>query len=215
MANQIESNALTDAGRQAPADVTLMVDDQPSARRLSDEQAEIFLRRFAAGEVAALDPLLDAYTPVLFAIFLRWFRLDAEDAEDLFQEVLLQFVVKAPEIRSPRSWLIGTSINQARKRIRRLVRDRTLVSRYVEELDLQGPLDTDDERDLIERGMRKLRQFDRELLTLLYFEGLSYEETATRLERPMGSIGPLRGRALKRLGDALSELEPAPPPVAN
>lgn len=187
--------------------------EPPVPRGLDDERAVALLDRFRCGDCSALDDLLEAYTPALFSIFLRWFRLGAEDAEDLYQEVLLQLVVKAREIRNPRAWLIGTAINQARKRIRRLVRDRNLASRYSEELDLHGFGDTEDLRDLVGRGMAQLRSFDRRLLTMLYFEGLSYEETAACLERPMGSIGPLRGRALKRLSTALAELERQPTPV--
>ncbi len=178
--------------------------------RLSDEQGEALLRRFAAGEVAALDDLIEAYSATVYAILLRWYRLSVEDAEDLFQEVLLQLTVKADEIRNPRRWLVGTAINQARKRIRRLVRDRNLASRYGEELAVGDAAAPDDNRDLIQRGLARLRSFDRDLLTLLYFEGLSYEEAAQRLERPIGSIGPLRGRALKRLGNALEVLDAAP-----
>lgn len=194
---------------------TVLPDEPPVTRGLDDDRAEALLLRFRAGDTGALDSLLEAYTPALFSIFLRWFRLSAEDAEDLYQEVLLQFVVKAQEIRNPRGWLIGTAINQARKRIRRLVRDRNLASRFGDELDLRETRDTEDLRDLVERGLSQLRGFDRRLLTLLYFEGLSYEETAARLDRPMGSIGPLRGRALKRLSTALAELDPTSPPLAN
>lgn len=180
---------------------------------LSDEQGEALLRRFSAGEVAALDILIEAYSATIYAILLRWYRLSVEDAEDLFQEVLLQLTVKAAEIRNPRRWLVGTTINQARKRIRRLVRDRKLADRYGEELLLHEAPEPEDDRDLIRRGMARLRAFDRDLLRLLYFEGLSYEEAAERLERPIGSIGPLRGRALKRLGNALETLEAVPHPA--
>jgi RNA polymerase sigma factor (sigma-70 family) len=179
-------------------------------RRLSDEQGEALLRRFAAGECDALDRLIEAYSATVYAILLRWYRLSVEDAEDLFQEVLLQLTVKAAEIRNPRRWLVGTAINQARKRIRGLIRDRKLADRYGEELLLQEAPEPEDERDLVHRGLAHLRTFDRDLLGLLYFEGLSYEEAAERLERPIGSIGPLRGRALKRLGDALEALEATP-----
>jgi len=128
---------------------------------LSDEQGEALLRRFSAGEVAALDILIEAYSATIYAILLRWYRLSVEDAEDLFQEVLLQLTVKAAEIRNPRRWLVGTTINQARKRIRRLVRDRKLADRYGEELLLHEAPEPEDDRDLIRRGMARLRAFDR------------------------------------------------------
>ncbi len=206
----IEWEAVDDEHEECEAEPVVATAQRSRRLRLSDEQGEAALRRFAAGEVAALDDLIEAYSATIYAILLRWYRLSVEDAEDLFQEVLLQLTVKADEIRNPRRWLIGTAINQARKRIRRLVRDRNLAGRYGEELMLNDAVPPNEDRDLVRRGLARLRSFDRELLTLLYFEGLSYAEAAQRLERPIGSIGPLRGRALKKLGDVLETLETAP-----
>jgi RNA polymerase sigma-70 factor (ECF subfamily) len=143
-------------------------------------------------------------------VFLRWFRLSSEDAEDLFQEAMLQLVLKAESIRNVRTWLLGTAINQAKKRIRRLIRERSLAERYAERLELQAPEDTDDIREIITRGLDQLRLSDRRLLSLIYIQGLSYQEVADYLGRPIGSIGPLRGRALKRLAGVIEELETPP-----
>jgi RNA polymerase sigma-70 factor (ECF subfamily) len=182
---------------------------QPGSRsgRLSDTEGQRLLAAFVAGDQGAFARIATSYRAMLFSVFLRWFRLNEEDAEDLCQEVLLQLVVKAAEIRNVRTWLLGTAINQAKKRIRHLIRERNLSERYLENLELYGPDDDDDVRELIERGLELLRPPDRTLLALIYIEGLSYQEVADRLGRPIGSIGPLRGRALKRLSRAVAELE--------
>ena len=60
------------------------------------------------------------------------------------------------------------------------------------------------------RGLDLLRRSDRTLLSLIYIHGLSYQEAAKVLDRPIGSIGPLRGRALKRLSRVISQLETPP-----
>jgi RNA polymerase sigma factor (sigma-70 family) len=185
-------------------------DSTGTSSRLTDEQGQTLLQAHSQGDPTALDRIIDAYRPMMFSVFLRWFRLSTEDAEDLSQEVMLQLVLKAPEIRNVRTWLLGTSINQAKKRIRRLIRERSLAERYMENLELYAPDDTDDMREVVTRGLVNLRPGDRRLLSLIYIQGLSYQEVADFLGRPIGSIGPLRGRALKRLAREVAELESLP-----
>lgn len=183
-------------------------------RRLTDDEGQLLLDAWIAGDDHAFELLTEAYRPMLFSVFLRWFRLEAEDAEDLFQEVMLQLVRKGAEIRSVRMWLLGTGINQAKKRIRRLIRERRLAELYTEEIDLQVDEEPDGVAEFVRRGLSLLKPSDRALLSLIYLEELSYQDTAERLGRPIGSIGPLRGRALKRLSTALTALD-TPPELDN
>ncbi len=178
--------------------------------RLTDTQGQALLEAFVAGDQGAFEMIATSYRAMLFSVFLRWFRLSEEDAEDLFQEVMLQLVIKAAQIRNVRTWLLGTAINQAKKRIRRLIRERNLAERYVENLELSEPEDREDVRELIAKGLEFLKPGDRRLLALIYIQGLSYQEVADVLNRPIGSIGPLRGRALKRLAKAVAHLETPP-----
>jgi RNA polymerase sigma-70 factor (ECF subfamily) len=203
---EVLARLLTDLGGEEAA-------PEPAGRstaRLSDEQGQALLESHVAGDPNALNRIVEAYRPMMFSVFLRWFRLSTEDAEDLSQEVMLQLVLKAAEIRNVRTWLLGTAINQAKKRIRRLIRERNLAERYVENLELYAPEDTDDVREVLSRGLGRLRLSDRRLLSLIYIQGLSYQEVADHLGRPIGSIGPLRGRALNRLAREVADLE-APP----
>lgn len=174
--------------------------------RVSDADGQALLERFVVGDQEALDRLLEAYTPMIFAVFMRRYRLAQEDADDLFQEVLLQLVMKADTIRNVRPWLLGTAFNQARKRVRGLIRDRKLAERYVED-EVVEPTDDGDTKDLVARGLAFAAPADQELLRLIYFDDLSYKEVADRLDRPIGSIGPMRGRALARLNTTIDELE--------
>jgi RNA polymerase sigma factor (sigma-70 family) len=202
---EVLTRLLTDLEKQEPSS-----SQGRSDSRLSDEQGQALLEAHVAGNNGALDRIVEAYRPMMFSVFLRWFRLSNEDAEDLFQEAMLQLVLKADQIRNVRTWLLGTAINQAKKRIRRLIRERNLAERYAENLELHAPEDTDDVRELISRGLDRLRMSDRRLLSLIYIQGLSYQEVADHLGRPIGSIGPLRGRALKRLANEVQDLETPP-----
>jgi RNA polymerase sigma factor (sigma-70 family) len=174
--------------------------------RVSDADGQALLERFVIGDQDALERLLEAYTPMIFAVFMRRYRLAQEDADDLFQEVLLQLVMKADTIRNVRPWLLGTAFNQARKRIRGLIRDRKLAESFAEE-EVTEPVDHEDIKDLVTRGLALAAPADRDLLRLIYIEELSYKEVADQLGRPIGSIGPMRGRALDRLKVTLEELD--------
>lgn len=178
--------------------------------RLADDEGQRLLELWLAGDEAAFNRLATAYRPMLYAIFQRWFNLDQDDADDLYQEVLLQLVRKAPSVRRVRRWLLGTAVNQAKKRIRRRIRDRSLAERYGGEAELTVPESDSSLAELVRRGLCLLKPADRTLLTLIYLRDLTYQETAEVLGRPIGSIGPLRGRALKRLTQAIARLETDP-----
>jgi len=192
-----------DARRQPSSHEEPAVGRKPE---VSDADGQALLERFVVGDQDALDRLLEAYTPMIFAVFMRRYRLTQEDADDLFQEVLLQLVMKADTIRNVRPWLLGTAFNQARKRIRGLIRDRKLAESFAEEKVME-PVDHEDIKDLVARGLALAAPADRDLLRLIYIEELSYKEVADQLGRPIGSIGPMRGRALDRLKVTLEELE--------
>jgi RNA polymerase sigma factor (sigma-70 family) len=177
---------------------------------LSDAEGQILLERFRVGDQDALDRIMKAYSSMIYGVFLSWFRLDLDDAEDLFQEVLLQLVVKADQIRNLRPWLLGTAINQARKRIRRLVRDRNLAERVQRDLATVTTPEDGSEKDLVSQALSRCSEGDRELLLLTFYGELSYKEVSARLDRPIGSIGPMRGRALARMREIVDDLERSP-----
>jgi len=70
--------------------------------------------------------------------------------------------------------------------------------------DLAGEVVEDlhrsDRQEAVLAGFAELSDSDRRLLVLLVADPpLSYAEISERLQIPIGSIGPTRGRALKRL----------------
>ena len=185
-----------------------------SKASLSDAEGQIVLERFRVGDQDALDEIIKAYSSMIFGVFLRWFRLDLDDAEDLFQEVLLQLVVKADHIRNLRPWLLGTSINQARKRIRRLVRDRSLAERAQRDMMTVTTPEDGSEKDLVSHALSRCSEADRELILLTFYGELSYKEVSAVLGRAIGSIGPMRGRALERMREIVDVLERNPADAA-
>jgi len=175
--------------------------------RISDAEAQELLRAFTEGDQESFDRLIEIFSPMLFGVFITWFRLSVEDAEDLFQETFLQLFLKADHISRVRPWLLGTAINQARKRVRKLIRDRNLLRRFEEERQMRTPCPDDGERDMVQKALKRLPPGDRHLLELMYYSGMSYKEASKYLDRPIGSIGPMRSRALHRLGREILDLD--------
>jgi CheY-like chemotaxis protein len=69
--------------------------------RLSDAEGQQLLAAFVAGDQGAFTRIATSYRAMLFSVFLRWFRLGEQDAEDLCQEVMLQLVVRRPRSECP------------------------------------------------------------------------------------------------------------------
>jgi DNA-directed RNA polymerase specialized sigma24 family protein len=67
--------------------------------------------------------LLRRMAPALEAI-LRRFRIPPEDAEDVVQQVLLQYVRKRRKIQTPEAWLPGAVRHECRMYWRRRCRLR-------------------------------------------------------------------------------------------
>lgn len=132
------------------------------------------------------------------------------EAEDLAQETYVRYLERDEEVGDPRAWLFAVATN--------LVRDRARVERRRQELDARRsepqPSAPADERAearwrLAEvwSAIDRLPDRDRALL-LLRVEGFSYREIAEVLDVARGSVGPLTGRALRRLKEKLDRQDP-------
>jgi RNA polymerase sigma factor (sigma-70 family) len=145
--------------------------------------------------------------------------LSAEECSDALQETWLSAVAQLPKLRDPsrlRPWLATI--------MRRHCEDISLRrSKQYEELvgdvaDIVGEWLRDDsvnmEQDILAtertsvllRVLRQLPESERVLLTELTHNDGSYGETASHLGIPVGSIGPTRMRALRRLREQFERL---------
>jgi RNA polymerase sigma factor (sigma-70 family) len=165
------------------------------------------VRAAAAGDQRAFDHLVDRYAGMVWSV-LRAHRLGDADAEDAFQTTWLRLVEHLDRIREPRAvggWLATTARNESLRLLRRADRSRPVPDE---------DLDTVDER--VEQGETTVLVAERDAALWAAYEELeercrrllrvlmadpppSYEEVSAALDLPIGSIGPTRGRCLKRL----------------
>jgi len=161
------------------------------------------------GEQAAWEGVVRRYLPLVVAV-TRAYRLGEKDAEDVGQLVWLRLLEHLPRIREPLAvpkWIVVTTRNECRRVARAL--GRTVPADAVLDGRLNVPGEPDEvEADLlraeahqaIRDGLAELRPVQRNLLMLLAADPpVPYREIGRRLGLPVGSIGPMRARALDQL----------------
>lgn len=138
-----------------------------------------------------------------FVRLFGYYRVPAQDAEDLLQDALVLLLTKRSQIHSPDAWLIGTLRYRCllywRKRRRRLLEavDETLL------LELAGSTSPGQENDDLARDLSgaisRLPDRCRSLLRLRYGLGCEDPEVAERMGYSPTGIRKIAHRCLSAL----------------
>jgi len=195
--------------------------DRAALREASDEQLLLGYRE--RGDRRAFEELVHRYERELFS-YLRRYLGNAEMAEDAFQQTFLQVHLKCDQYeegRKVRPWLYTVATNQAidaqrRNRRHRMVSlDRrvgadaevdggALVDLLVQ--DEPGPmelLENVEHRDYVRRTIDQLPDQLRQVVALVYFQGLKYREAAEVLCIPVGTVKSRLHAAVQKLNELL------------
>ncbi len=181
------------------------------AREAKDEE---LVARYRAGEAAALDELVDRYTPVLYNLIYR-FTGDRAEAENLTQEAWLRIWSALPRIKLDlpvKPYFLRVALNLCRSWA--VDSHRSLVDLDLAEAqDILGEeADTALERmsqaelqARVQAAIEKLSPMYRTVIILRYSQDLSYEEIARVLELPLNTVRTHLRRAKGRLNELLRE----------
>jgi RNA polymerase sigma factor (sigma-70 family) len=159
----------------------------------------------AAGDAAAWDALVARFSRRLTWV-VRSHRVPAHAVDDIVQVTFIRLYQHLGRLRDPQAlpaWLETTAHRETLKAIKRMVRERPLEVSLLEELP--APREAEEGIDAalraaLDAAIARLPARQGSLLRALTTEEEpSYEQIATRLGIPVGSIGPTRGRALERL----------------
>lgn len=158
------------------------------------------------GNAEAWDTLVRRYESLVYSVALRN-GLSPEDAADVTQTTfvaLLESITRLRTDQSLASWLMTVSRRQAWRQRRRRQHEQpssTTVS------DPADPIGGWERVAVVQDALRRLGGPCRELLFALYFDPLtpSYAETAQRMGRSVGGIGPMRARCLQQMRALLGE----------
>ena len=137
----------------------------------------------------------DAAEIVADVFTVAWRRLDA-----------------VPEEPADLLWLYGAARRVLSEHRRRRWRRARLDARIVAEAVPRGGRDEDPLRDRVRALITRLRPADREVLRLVFWEGLSHEEAAQVLGCSVNAVAVRVHRARARLAEQLALSSPDEPP---
>jgi len=191
----------------------------------TDEQ--LLSRYCQTGDRRSFEELVHRYEAELYG-YLRHYLGNAEMAEDVFQQTFLQIHLRCDQFETDRKfrpWLYTVATNQAIDAQRRNRRHRMLsldrragngrdddADALAELLDspVAGPaeeLELAERREQVRRAVEELPEATRQVVLLVYFQGLKYREAADILDIPVGTVKSRLHAAMQKLGETL--LNPA------
>lgn len=189
-----------------------------SAQCLADRAAVAF-EDYRSGQASRMDDLVDLLTPLMWHV-ARACRLDPQASEDVVQTVWLKVVEKSESIKDPQAivaWVMTATRREAWKVAKRADTTRPSELTTSMEVEAQNPIGIKPAQDPLEAAIRgdvakvlwshfsQLSPRCQELLRMVCFaDRPHYDQVATALGMPVGSIGPTRGRCLTTLRAALS-----------
>jgi RNA polymerase sigma-70 factor, ECF subfamily len=162
------------------------------------------LEAVASGNQTAFRAVYDRASPLLFAICVRLMR-DRDLAQDVLQEAMIRIWRKAHLFDHAKgnalAWMTVVTRNCALSRIAAAPPpstslDDTGVLAAAEARGLDDPVAGAEMR----RCLKKLNDKYRKCVTLIYLNGLSYEELAAEMGSPLGSVKSWVHRAVRELG---------------
>ena len=172
------------------------------------------LHRCARGDDIAWVDLLGRYEGLVFSVPLNY-GLSRDEAADIAQSVFTELLRNIDSVRDPSalgSWLATVARRTTWRTISRRTPDRLSVDTVDPDPDVDpwhDWMDTWTDRTWVVEAVLALASPCRDLLVFLYLDPdqPTYEEVATRMGRPLGSIGPTRGRCLDKLRTAMIDLD--------
>ncbi len=188
----------------------------------SDEELLVAFRD--RGIRPAFEALVHRYERELYG-YLRNYLGDATMAEDVFQQTFLQVYLKCDQFepqRKFRPWLYAVATNQAIDYQRHFGRHRTTSldrqmshgeeseSGTMAELfdsPQRGPAEESqslEQADEVRRAVDGLPEQTKQVVLLVYFQGLKYREAAHVLGVPLGTVKSRLHGAIQKLGDVLA-----------
>lgn len=206
-----------------PSDVTEVADPSPAA---VDVDAQL-VRQVQLGDQRAFELLVVKYRRRIERLIARMVR-DVDLVEDLAQETFIKAYRALPNFRGDSSfytWLYRIAVNTAKKALMQMHRDPTVPEAAL----LKGSDGEEDARptvdenladgetpesslasrqiaDTVNRAIEALSEDLRQAIVLREIEGMSYEDIATLMNCPIGTVRSRIFRARDAIAQKLRPL---------
>lgn len=178
--------------------------------------AEGVLTRCRRGDESAWASVVGQYQALVFSV-PRNYGLSREDSADIAQATFTELIRALDSIRDEDAvggWLATVARRNSWRRLAEIRRGSSVLdlsdeAAEIEDVDWTDWIDTWTDRNWVLEGILSLPEPCRDLLQELFLNPAepSYAEVAGRLGRPIGSIGPSRGRCMEHLRQALERLD--------
>jgi len=173
----------------------------------SKKSLESLVKECREGDPDAWAALVDRFQALVYSIPIKH-GLGADDAADVFQTTFQTLHANLNQIRNDATlakWLAVTAARESLKVLR--IKRRTVDSDDFSLEQVVANEDSNAESSAIEswqavavrEAVDKMTGRCKELVALLYFEELAYDEITARMGIPIGAIGPTRARCLDKL----------------
>lgn len=183
------------------------------AAATTPEELAALMRRCASGERAALRQLYDATSAKLFAVCLRILS-DREEAEDVLQEVYVTVWRRADRFDAARAsvmtWVSTIARNRSIDRLR--ARGPMAYADQIDDLEIpdggvsaEALMVTAGEEGRLHHCLGELDARTEKVIRTAFFEGVTYEALARRMDTPLGTVKSWVRRGLAKLKGCLSQ----------
>lgn len=181
--------------------------------RLTDAQ---LITKYLNGDNQAFDALVARYKSLVYTIPMR-FGMSEDEADDVFQSVWLSLLKKLETLKEPdkvKAWLVTTARREclSRRRGARYEREEAtdpheFPERWVLDLTPEQIVMRHEQHQAVRQAMKQLGGRCQRLLDHLFYSDSKpdYAKIARRLGMSVGSVGPTRGRCLKKLKELLTK----------
>jgi len=180
--------------------------------RVSEDEWLKLLRAIAGGDQCALHSLYEQTHRIVFTLIVR-ITMNRETAEEVTLDVFYDVWRKASTYDSANGSVIGWIMNQARSRaIDRLRFDqrKKRVNTYPHSLrpttDIVDPQQAclfEEQSQLLRDALNVLATGERKSIETTFFSELTYEQTASKLNQPLGTVKTRIRSGLEKLREAL------------
>ena len=176
----------------------------------SGDDADVLMPKVARGDSSAFERLYDVLSGPVYGMARRVLR-DPGRAEDVTQEVFLEVWRKAPRFDADRgsakTWVMTMAHRRAVDAVRRSESQKRQDHHGVpDEVSHDQPVEAvirDEEHGAVRDCLKTLTDLQLESVRLAYFNGYTYDEVATLLDRPLPTVKTRMRDGLIRLRDCL------------
>lgn len=182
---------------------------------------QLLVERIQQGDKSAFDVLVSRYQHKVIKLVMRYVR-DQSEAQDVAQEAFLKAYRALPGFRGDSAfytWMYRIAINTAKNYLvaaRRRPLDYELDLQNPEHYELQGRLKdigtpeglllSEEIRETVNTAIEALPEDLRTAIMLRELEGMSYEEIATSMDCPVGTVRSRIFRAREAIDKRLRPL---------